>query len=114
LEGDPHRALRLSTFAFTRVVSYILGLARVPTLLVGGGGYNPPAAAKHFALLTALVVGKTLEEDIPVEAEYWEELERHGGIHVGRDEDLNLEGELQVEEMCAALKDTLGKRAKMQ
>lgn len=104
LIGDPHQALRLTSYSFQRAVSHILALGVIPTLLVGGGGYNPPAAAKHFALLTALVLGTTLDEDIPVEAEYWEELEKHGGIHIGKDEEVNADGESQVEKLCAPLK----------
>ena len=77
-------------------------------LLLGGGGYHPASTAKHFTLLTALVLGKELDEDIPLEAEYWEELERDGGIHVGRDiKELNPDDECQVESLYTALKGKL-------
>ena len=53
-----------------------------------------------------MILGKNLDEDIPLEAQYWEELERDGdgGIHVGRDSQLTAEGEFQVERYYAALK----------
>jgi acetoin utilization deacetylase AcuC-like enzyme len=107
LIGDPHQGLQLTTYSFQRVVEFILSLGKVPTLVLGGGGYNPPCTAKHFALLTGLVLGRTLDEDIPVEAEYWEELERDGGIHVGKDEELKADGEHQVDRLCAALKQKI-------
>lgn len=76
-------------------------------MLLGGGGYHPESTAKHFTLLTALVLGKTLDEDIPVEAEYWEELEKDGGIHVGRDSELTDDGKLEVKRLCSALRQKL-------
>ena len=99
----------MTSYSFQRALEHILSVAEVPTLLLGGGGYHPPSTAKHFALLTALVLGKTLDEEIPVEAEYWEELERDGGIHIGRDASLSTEGEQQVDTLCVALKEKLGK-----
>jgi acetoin utilization deacetylase AcuC-like enzyme len=105
---DTHRAMQLTTYTFRRVVSFILELGNVPRLLVGGGGYHAPSTAKHFTLLTALVLGKEVDEDIPVEAEYWEELEKDGGIHVGRDlRELNADGECEVELLCTTLKQKL-------
>ena len=106
---DPHRALQLTTHSFQRVVSFILA-SKKPVLLLGGGGYHPPSTAKHFTLLTALVLGKILDEDIPLEAEYWEELEKDGGIHVGRDSELTTEGESEVERLCEILHKKLENR----
>src|ERR1700731_1160799 len=71
---DPHRGLMLTTWSFRRVVEFLIGLGG-PILMLGGGGYHPPSAAKHFALLTGVILGRELEDNIPVEAEYWEELE---------------------------------------
>jgi hypothetical protein len=79
-----------------------------PVLLLGGGGYHPASTAKHFALLTASVLKKTLDDDIPLEAEYWEELERDGGIHVGQDSELDDNaGKSEVEKLCTALSQKL-------
>ena len=108
---DPHRALQLTTFSFQRVVSFILA-SKKPVLLLGGGGYHPPSTAKHFTLLTALVLGKTLDEDIPLDAEYWEELEKDGGIHVGRDSELTADGESEVQRLCEILQQKLDKSLK--
>ena len=83
-------------------------------LLLGGGGYNSVSAAKHFALLTPCVLGKILGEEIPVEAEYWEELEREGRIHVGRDLPLTDEGKKQMDKYCAEFRDRLDGRHRSQ
>jgi acetoin utilization deacetylase AcuC-like enzyme len=108
LEADPHRALQLTTYSFQRVLQHILFLAdRKPILLLGGGGYNPVSAAKHFALLTASVLGMTLDEQIPVEAEFWKELEREGGIHVGRDNELDDEGTKVVDKYVTAFCESI-------
>lgn len=104
---DTHRAMRLTTYAFERAVRFILNMGQVPTLLLGGGGYHPPSTAKHFTLLTALVVGREIDDEIPVDAEYWEELEKEGGIHVGRDLELSSDGENEVKGLCERLKRTL-------
>lgn len=86
-------------------MDFIINLAKGKgILLLGGGGYHPPSTAKHFALLTGLVLGQELDEEIPLEAEYWEELEKDGGIHVGRDSELRKEGEEEVERLCVTLK----------
>lgn len=76
-------------------------------MLLGGGGYHPPSTAKHFALLTALVLGETLDEDIPLDADYWDELERDGCIHVGKDCELTPNGITKVEELCTSLKQMM-------
>jgi hypothetical protein len=106
---DPHRGLQLTTYSFQRVVEFLLGLGG-PILMLGGGGYHPPSAAKHFALLTGVILGQKLEEDIPVEAEYWEELEKDGSINVGRDSDLTTDGEKEVERLITALKEKVEKK----
>jgi hypothetical protein len=113
LVTDPHRALQLTTYSFQRVMSFILTLrGQRPLLLLGGGGYHAPSTAKHFTLLTALVLGQTLSDDIPLEAEYWEELERDGGIHVGRDtHELDSKGKEEVDRLCTALSQKLDKTA---
>jgi hypothetical protein len=106
---DPQRGLQLTTYSFQRVVEFILKLGG-SMLMLGGGGYHPPSAAKHFALLTGVVLGQKLDEDIPVEAEYWEELEKDGSIHVGRDSDLTTDGEKEVERLVTALKEKVHKK----
>jgi len=109
LTGDPHRGMQLTTYSFQRAVKSILELGRVPTLMLGGGGYHSPSAAKNFALLTGLVLGQELDEDIPVEAQYWEELEKDGGIHVGRDTRMPPSGHCEVEFLCESLRERLEK-----
>ena len=104
---DPHHGMQLTSYSFQSVVSYILDLAKVPKLILGGGGYHPPSTAKTFALLTGVILGKELDEDIPLDAQYWEELEKDGGIHVGRDTKMPPGGEEEIERLCTALKERL-------
>ena len=99
--------MQLTTHSFVRAVSYILRLRKGPVLLLGGGGYHPPSTAKHFALLTASVLERELDDDIPLDAEYWEELEKDGGINIGKDSVLNSDEERKVDELCTALKQKL-------
>ena len=107
---DPHKGLQLTTHHFRRAVDFILHLTQGKgILLLGGGGYHPPSTAKHFAVLTALVLGQELDEEIPLEAEYWEELEKDGGIHVGRDSQITKDGEEEVNRLCMALKKKIDK-----
>jgi histone deacetylase 8 len=106
---DPHRGMQLTTYSFQRVVEFILNLGRVPTLVLGGGGYHPPSTAKHFALLTGIILDKELDDEIPLDAQYWEELEKDGGIHVGRDTKMPSDGTDEIERLCVALQRKLEK-----
>jgi acetoin utilization deacetylase AcuC-like enzyme len=101
--------MKLTTHAFLRTVQYILHETNVPTVLLGGGGYHPPSSAKHFTVLTAGVLGREIAAEIPLEAEYWEELERDGGLHVGKE---SCEMGLKEEEEVAELYDSFYKKVK--
>jgi histone deacetylase 8 len=47
--------------------------AGLPLLLLGGGGYQPAAAARLWTAVTAAVLGRKLEQDIPEEDVYFSE-----------------------------------------
>ncbi|XP_046847853.1 histone deacetylase 8-like isoform X3 [Xenia sp. Carnegie-2017] len=64
LVGDPMNSFNLTHHAFISSIRYISSL-RKPLLLLGGGGYNFPNAAKCWTLITAMILDKSLPNDIP-------------------------------------------------
>ncbi|KAJ2797798.1 hypothetical protein H4R20_005057 [Coemansia guatemalensis] len=60
LAGDPHKVFNLTTDAFTKSVTTVLGWG-LPTLLLGGGGYSRPDCARCWTRLTGVACGR----DIP-------------------------------------------------
>ncbi|XP_026314256.1 histone deacetylase 8-like isoform X2 [Hyposmocoma kahamanoa] len=64
LAHDPNGGTCLTIKGYTLCVQSVLD-KRIPTILLGGGGYNHPNAARLWTSLTALTIGKTLDEDIP-------------------------------------------------
>ncbi|XP_059148896.1 histone deacetylase 8-like [Physella acuta] len=64
LAEDPMASFNLTHTGMARCVSYMLSW-RLPTVLLGGGGYNFPATAKCWTVLTSVAVGKKLPVDIP-------------------------------------------------
>lgn len=70
---------------------------KLPTLVLGGGGYNHPNTARLNAHLVAALVGKQLPVYIPDEYLYYElfKPDFQTGIRESLEEDLNTEEELQ-------------------
>ena len=70
LVGDPLGGFNLTPAAICdcveRVVSYNL-----PTLILGGGGYNPANTARLWTQITATVLGAELDDDIPDEDHFF-------------------------------------------
>ena len=64
LYNDDHKALKVTSDGYLKVINFILKY-RKPTLILGGGGYNEPATSKLWTQITALCNGKTLRDDIP-------------------------------------------------
>merc|ERR1712131_227521 len=64
LYNDDHKALKVTSNGYLKVINFILKY-RKPTLILGGGGYNEPATSKLWTQITALSNGKTLRDDIP-------------------------------------------------
>lgn len=43
----------------------------LPTIVLGGGGYNFPNTARYWTYLTSIILGCDLNEDIPDCSEYF-------------------------------------------
>ena len=68
LEDDPLSTLSLSNGALWRALDGLLGLG-VPTMVTGGGGYNPWSVARAWAGMWARVAGYAIPDRLPTEAE---------------------------------------------
>jgi len=64
LAQDPMSAFNLTHVGLARCVCYCLAW-RLPTLMLGGGGYHFANTAKTWTFLTAVAAGKKLPIDIP-------------------------------------------------
>lgn len=64
LAGDPLGTFNLTPAAYTRCLTILLGL-HLPTLVLGGGGYHKPNAARCFASILACILDVQLDSDIP-------------------------------------------------
>jgi len=64
LAEDPMASFNLTHIGLAKCVCYLLAW-RLPTLLLGGGGYNFANTAKAWTFLTGLAAGKKLPTDIP-------------------------------------------------
>ncbi|CAH2093845.1 unnamed protein product [Euphydryas editha] len=69
LARDPHGGAGLTLDGYCLCIQKIMK-KRIPTLLLGGGGYNHTNASKLWASVTATVVGVTLDDNIP-EHSFW-------------------------------------------
>ena len=64
LAGDPLSKMELSNVALWDAVDRLLSL-RLPTVIVGGGGYNPWTVARYWAGLWGRISGQTNPETLP-------------------------------------------------
>ena len=64
LTGDPLGTFNLTLAAYQRSVAFVKSL-RLPLLLLGGGGYNLANAARCFASIAAVALGRQLAPEIP-------------------------------------------------
>ncbi|XP_046384410.1 histone deacetylase 8-like [Ischnura elegans] len=64
LTGDPVGTFNLTPHGMGACVKKVLTW-KLPTLFLGGGGYNLTNTAKCWTFLTSIIVGKTLSSDIP-------------------------------------------------
>ncbi|XP_065581724.1 histone deacetylase 8-like isoform X1 [Artemia franciscana] len=72
LAGDPLGAVfNLTDTAYKECLQIVLEL-KLPTMILGGGGYNKANTARCWTNLTALVTGQKLDVDIP-EHDFFEE-----------------------------------------
>ena len=63
--GDPHQSFNLTPRAIVECVKYLMDNCPVPTLLLGGGGYNHANTAKCWTSILGAVLDEDISEDIP-------------------------------------------------
>ncbi|KXJ23746.1 histone deacetylase 8 [Exaiptasia diaphana] len=64
LAGDPMASFNLTQFGVGHCVKNLLSW-NLPTMILGGGGYNLVNTARCWTYLTGLILGKALPNDIP-------------------------------------------------
>ncbi len=64
LDGDPLSAMALSNVALWETVGRLLALDR-PTVVLGGGGYNPWTVARYWAGMWGQLTGQPMPERLP-------------------------------------------------
>ncbi|XP_075983720.1 histone deacetylase 8-like [Anticarsia gemmatalis] len=69
LAHDPNGGAKLTARSYCNCVRMVLNKQK-PTILMGGGGYKHPNAARLWTSLTAMVAGVELDEQIP-EHKHW-------------------------------------------
>ena len=67
LAGDPLSTMVLSNVALWRAVDELLALG-LPTVVVGGGGYNPWTVTRYWAGLWGRISGQPIPETLPQQA----------------------------------------------
>lgn len=67
LAGDPLSGMMLSNGALWRAVQELTALQQ-PTVVLGGGGYNPWTLARYWAGLWGVLAGQELPQRLPPEA----------------------------------------------
>jgi acetoin utilization protein AcuC len=68
LAGDPLSGMNLSNVALWDVIERLAGLGQ-PTVVLGGGGYNPWTVARYWAGLWGRLSGQALPDRLPADAE---------------------------------------------
>ena len=68
LAGDPLSTMKLSNVALWDTVGRLLARA-VPTVILGGGGYNPWTVSRYWAGLWGYINGESMPARLPPEAE---------------------------------------------
>jgi acetoin utilization protein AcuC len=67
LAGDPLSTMMLSNVALWRAVGKLLEL-ELPTVVVGGGGYNPWTVTRYWTGLWGRISGQAIPEELPQQA----------------------------------------------
>ncbi len=67
LAGDPLSAMQLSNAALWRAVAELLEL-RQPTVILGGGGYNPWTVCRYWAGMWGMLTGRAMPDRLPQDA----------------------------------------------
>ncbi len=64
LSGDPVGTFSLTPHGLSQSIAYVLDW-KLPTVLLGGGGYNFTNTAKFWTICTGLTIGQKLSDEIP-------------------------------------------------
>lgn len=64
LAGDPLSTMMLTNVALWQAVDELLGL-NLPTVIVGGGGYNPWTVTRYWTGLWGTISGQAIPEQLP-------------------------------------------------
>jgi acetoin utilization protein AcuC len=67
LAGDPLSSMQLSNIALWETVEQLVGF-EVPTVVLGGGGYNPWTVCRYWSGLWGRLSGQAMPERLPAEA----------------------------------------------
>jgi acetoin utilization protein AcuC len=67
LAGDPLSGMMLSNVALWQTVEKLVALER-PTVILGGGGYNPWTVARYWAGMWGRLTGQEFPQQLPAEA----------------------------------------------
>jgi acetoin utilization protein AcuC len=67
LAGDPLSTMMLSNVALWQAVDQLLGLD-LPTVIVGGGGYNPWTVTRYWTGLWGRISGQEIPDSLPQQA----------------------------------------------
>ena len=67
LAGDPLSGMMLSNQVLWDTVEKLTGLGK-PTVILGGGGYNPWTVARYWAGMWGRLAGQPFPEELPADA----------------------------------------------
>jgi len=107
LAGDPMATFNLTLHGYGRSIQHILDW-KLPTLLLGGGGYNFANTARCWTHLTGLALGMPLEEDIP-EHRFFPKYGPTYELHIDAGGRVDLNDKEYLEEVFTTVQDNLKK-----
>ncbi|KAF9114191.1 Histone deacetylase 8 [Mortierella sp. AM989] len=95
MTGDPLGKWNLSMNSYGECLKKVMAWKK-PLIILGGGGYKTPSAARCYAYLTSLVLDSKISEEIP-EHEYFEDYKPDFMLHVdpGRQPDENTDAYIE-------------------
>lgn len=105
LSGDPLGTFCLSLRGIGACVSTVLDW-KLPTLLLGGGGYNFPNTARLWTYCTALALGEELDNDIP-EHEWYDQYGADYKLHLTPANRQNKNTQSQIDELLQTISGRL-------
>lgn len=116
LAGDPMGGFNLTLEGPLGCLKEVLSTG-LPLLLLGGGGYHPENSARLWTSMTALVLDRSLESDIPEEEPFFERYGPGFELEVVAGCRRNKNSEQEVQELVARVVDriqTIGRQEKVQ